>query len=90
MAAALWNRRYLHRDGLSVSRRLLQREDELAKILDRVDVVMGRGRDGVGALGDHARARHLGGDLLTGKMPADAGLGPLADLLSPPWRRAFR
>ena len=38
-----------------------------------------RRRDGVGALGDHAGARHLLVDLLAGQMPSDAGLGALAD-----------
>ena len=70
----------LHRHGLGVAGRLLQREDELAQILDRVDVVMRRWADRVGALGDHAGPRHLGVDLLAGQVPADARLGALADL----------
>ena len=58
----------------------LQAVDELAQVLDGVDVVVGRRRYGVGALGDHAGAGHLLVDLLAGQMPPDAGLGALADL----------
>ena len=71
---------HLHGHGLGVAGGLLQREDELAQVLDGVDIVVRRRRDGVGALGNHAGARHLLVDLLAGQMPPDAGLGALADL----------
>ncbi len=69
----------LHRD---IRRRVhvLQVEDQLGKILDRIDVVMRRGGDQA-----HARCRmaHLGDDgihLVAGQLPALAGLCTLRDL----------
>ena len=71
---------YLDRDRLGVFDRLLEREDELPQVLDGVDVVVRRRGKRVGAGGDHARRGDLVVDLFAGQMPADAGLGALADL----------
>jgi hypothetical protein len=51
-----------------------------SQILDRVEVVVVRGRDQVGAGRGVAGGRDLLGDLLAGQMPALARLRPLADL----------
>ncbi len=59
---------------------LLEGVDELAEVLDGVDVVMGSGGEGVGALGYAAGGGDGGGDLGAREMAADAGLGALADL----------
>ena len=69
----------LHRDG-GGRIDLLEVEDELRQILDRVDVVMRRRRDqpdtGLGV----PQSRDLGGDLVAGQLAALAGLGALGDL----------
>ena len=69
----------LHRD---VARRIdvLQVEDELRQILDRIDVVMRRRRDQADA---RRRVAHLGDglvDLVAGQLAAFAGLGALRHL----------
>ena len=58
----------------------LQAVDELAQVLDGIDVVVRRGADGVRSLGHHARAGHIAHDLRAGQMPADARLCPLPHL----------
>ena len=70
----------LDRYRLLVVGRLLEGVDELAQVLDGVDVVMRRRGDGVGAHGDHAGLGDLVVDLLPGEMAADPGLCPLTDL----------
>ena len=69
----------LHRDG-GGRIDLLEVEDELRQILDRVDVVMRRRRDqpdtGLGV----PQSRNLGGDLVAGQLAALTGLGALGDL----------
>ena len=57
---------------------LLQGKHQLAQILNRVDVVMGRRGNGVGALRDHSGLGHVPYDLCPGQVTADAGLGALA------------
>ncbi len=74
------NRRDLHGHRLSVLGRLLQGVDELPEVLDRVDVVLRRRREGVAAHRDHPRLRHRLGHLLAGQVPPDAGFRPLPDL----------
>ena len=69
----------LHRD---VARRVdvLQVEDELRQVLDRIDVVVRRRRDQADA---RRRVAHLGDglvDLVAGQLPAFAGLGALRHL----------
>src|SRR5450756_1181647 len=58
----------------------LDRVDQLAQVLDRVDVVMRRRRDGVRAARDAAGGGDVLVDLLAGQMAADARLGALPDL----------
>ena len=69
----------LHRNvGLRVD--VLEIENELLEVLDRIDVVMGRGRDQADAL---RRMTHLGDhrvDLVAGQLAAFAGLGALRHL----------
>ena len=67
-------------DGLFVRRRLFQGEDELAQVLDGVNIVVRCGRDGIHALGDHTGDGDLVRDLFPGKVPADAGLCALPHL----------
>ena len=70
--------RNLDQHRLFVLGRFLERKDELAQVLDGVDVVVrGRG-NGVRALGDHAGARDVRADLVAGQVAADAGLCALA------------
>ncbi len=66
-------------DRLFVLRRFLQRIDELAQVLDGVDVVMGRGRNGVAPLRNHAGAGDVADDFCAGQVAADAGFRALAD-----------
>mmetsp|Transcript_32603 Transcript_32603/g.79532 ORF Transcript_32603/g.79532 Transcript_32603/m.79532 type:complete len:1230 (+) Transcript_32603:1174-4863(+) len=54
--------------------------DELGEILDRVDVVMGGGRDEADAWGRVPEAANLNRHLEAGKLPALAGLGALGHL----------
>lgn len=70
----------LDRHRFLVVGRLLEGEDELAEILNGVDVVVGRRRDGVGTHRDHPGLGNLVVDLLPGQMAADARLGALANL----------
>ena len=71
---------YFHNDGLFIMGGFLQAVDELAQVLDGIDVVVRRGADGVRSLGHHARAGHIAHDLRAGQMPADARLCPLPHL----------
>ncbi len=59
---------------------VLQVEDELRQVLDRVDVVVRRRRDQADAGRRMAHARDLGVDLVAGKLAALAGLRALRDL----------
>ena len=69
----------LHRH---VGRRVdvLQVEDQLRQILDRIDVVVRRRRDQADARRRVAHAGDLGVDLVAGQLSAFAGLGALRDL----------
>jgi hypothetical protein len=55
----------LHRD-IGARVHVLQVEDELGEVLDRVDVMVGRRRDEADAGGRMAHARDLGVDLVAG------------------------
>ena len=68
------NRRHLDNDGLFIFGGLFQREDQLPQILNGVDIVMRRGRNGVGAFRDHPGAGYVAHDLGSRQMSADAGL----------------
>ena len=59
---------------------VLQVEDELLDVLDGVDVVMGRGRDQGHARRGEANAADVPVHLVSGKLAAFPGLGPLGDL----------
>ena len=74
------HRRHLDDDGLFIPRGLLEREHQLPQVLDGVDVVVRRGRDGIAPLRNHTRARDVRADLPPGQMSADAGLRPLPHL----------
>ena len=67
-------------DRLFVFRGFLQGEDELPQVLDGIDVMVGSGGDGVGALGDHAGTGNVADDLGPRQMAADTGLGTLPHL----------
>ena len=72
------HRRDLYDDGLFILRCLFERVNELAQILDGINVVMRRGGDGVRALRDHPGLGHVPHDLRARQMSADAGLCALA------------
>ena len=70
----------LHDHRLGVAGRLLQRVYQLPQILDGVDVVVGRRRNGVAAHGHHTGLCHIPHDLCTGQVSPDAGLCTLSHL----------
>ena len=70
----------LDHDRLFVFGRFLEREYELAQVLDGVDIVVGSRGDGVRALRDHTGLGDVRADLEAGQMAADAGLCALAHL----------
>ena len=74
------HRRDLDHDRLFVLGRFLEREHQLAQVLDRVDVMVRGGGDGVRTLGDHTGAGDVRADLVAGQVAADAGLCALAHL----------
>ena len=71
---------HLDDDGLAVAGRLLERKDQLSQILDGIDIVMGRGRNRVGALGNHAGLGDVRADLDARQMAADARFCALSHL----------
>ena len=72
--------RDLDHDRLFVLGRFLEREHQLAQVLDRVNIMVRGGGDGVRALGDHTGAGDVRADLVAGQMAADARLCTLAHL----------
>ena len=72
-------RHQLHPDARAGVDRL-QVVDELRQILDRIDVVVGRGRDELHPRLRMAQARDEARHLDAGKLPSFAGLGALRDL----------
>ena len=74
------HRRDFDDDGLLIPRRLFERIDELAQILDGINVVVRRGADRVRALGDHAGLGNFAHDLRPGQVSADSGLRALSHL----------
>ena len=63
---------------LAVAGGLLNGVDQLAQVLNGINIVMGSGRDGIGALRHHPGAGDVSHNLGTGEVSADAGLGALA------------
>ena len=74
------DRRDLYDDGLFIFGRFLDRIYELAQILDGIDIVMRRGRDGVRTLRDHARFGNVRRNFRTRQMSADPGFRALPHL----------
>ena len=70
----------LDHDRLFVLGCFFQGVNQLAQVLDRVDVMVRGGGDGVRTLGDHAGAGDVRADLVAGQVAADAGLCALAHL----------
>ena len=73
------NRRNLDENRLRVVGRLFNRVNQLAQVFNRVNIVMGRGRNRVRSLRNSARAADFLVDLLARQMPADSWLGALTD-----------
>ena len=74
------HRRNLNDDRLGVPRRFLERENQLAQILDGVDIMVRRGGNGVRAFWNHARFGNICHNLPARQMPADARLRALPHL----------
>ena len=60
--------RDLDHDRLFVLGRFLEREHQLAQVLDRVDVMVRGGGDGVRTLGDHTGAGDVRANLVAGQV----------------------
>ena len=74
------HRRNLDNDRLCVPRRFLERENQLAQILDGVNIMVRRGGNRVRAFGNHARFGNIRHNLPARQMTANARLCALPHL----------